>query len=57
MEKAKAGSWCLVEIGGTSVVASVVHVGRGKFIIVEDKAGGAYAGKKIDASDILRCNL
>jgi hypothetical protein len=30
---------------------------RGKFQIIDDKEGGKYVGKIVDASDILHCEV
>lgn len=49
-----AGVWCLVEIGGTQVKANIIHIGRGRYRIIEDEQG-KYADVKIDASDVIRC--
>jgi hypothetical protein len=49
-----SGTWCLVSIGDEKVKAKIMHVGRGKYRIVEDEAG-RYAGKKVDASDVFHC--
>lgn len=48
------GTWCLVSIGDERVKAKIMHVGRGKYKIVEDESG-RHAGKKVDASDVLHC--
>ena len=45
--------WCLVEIDRTQVEAKdIVHIGRGRFKVVEDKSGGAFINRVIDESDI-----
>jgi hypothetical protein len=48
-------SWCIVLIQNDRIIASLKHIGRGKFLIIEDKSG-KYTGKVVDASDILNCH-
>jgi hypothetical protein len=48
-------SKCLISIDGIKLTASVIHVGRGKFKILDDGKAGKYVGRIIDASDILHC--
>ena len=52
----ETGSWCTIDFDSKVFRAELVHVGRGKFKIVNDNQDGAYKGKKIDASDILNCD-
>ena len=40
---------------GVKIEAKIVHKGRGKFKILEDKCIGKYINKIVDASDIIRC--
>jgi len=47
-------SWCIVTIDGQELKAKIKHRGRGKFEIVESQ-GNAYAGKTVDASDVIYC--
>jgi hypothetical protein len=52
----KHSSWCTVELNeGKRVKARLSHVGRGKFLILEDDDGGKYVNKTVDASDIVNC--
>jgi hypothetical protein len=54
----KDAIWCLVSIEEEETIeAKIIHVGRGKFKILDDVKGGKYAEKKIDASDIFYCRL
>jgi len=46
---------CLILIDGVKLTASVIHVGRGKFNVIDDGKAGKYVGRIIDASDILHC--
>jgi hypothetical protein len=50
-------SWCALLINGSNITARVKHVGRGKYLIIEDKDDGKYIGVAVDASDIFHCNL
>jgi hypothetical protein len=43
----------MVDFEGRQTEARVLHIGRGKFRILE----GMYAGKIIDASDIVNCSV
>jgi len=47
-------SWCTVLLEGNRIRASLKHIGRGRFRIIEDKEN-KYVGQVIDASDILNC--
>lgn len=49
-----AAVWCLVEINGAQVKANIVHIGRGRYRVVEDEHS-KYVDIKIDASDVIRC--
>ena len=53
----KDAIWCLVSIEEEETIeAKIIHIGRGKFKILDDVKGGKYTGK-IDASDIFYCRL
>ena len=54
-KKYELASWCAVDIKKAVFRAQIVHVGRGKFKIVEDNQGGAYVGQVVDASDVINC--
>jgi hypothetical protein len=54
-KKHELASWCAVDIKNAVIRAQIVHVGRGKFKIVEDNHGGAYEGQIVDASDVINC--
>ena len=47
-------SWCTVLLEGNRIRASLKHIGRGRFRIIEDK-DNKYVGQVVDASDILNC--
>ena len=47
--------WCFLFVDGVKIEAKIVHKGRGKFKIVEDKCIGKYINKIVDASDVIRC--
>ncbi len=52
----KYSCWCVVFIdGGVKIEAKIIHKGRGKFKILEDRYGGKYINKIVDASDVIRC--
>jgi hypothetical protein len=48
-------SWCSLLLDGVTVTAYVRHVGAGRYRIMEDRSGGKYVGRKVDASDIFHC--
>ena len=37
------------------IEAKIIHKGRGKFKIIEDRYRGKYINKIVDASDVIRC--
>ncbi len=49
--------WCLILLNDTRIIAKIMHIGRGKFKILNDKYDGKYVNKTVDASDILSCDL
>lgn len=49
--------WCLLLLDDTKLIAKILHIGRGKFKILDDEYGGKFVNETIDASDILSCNL
>jgi len=52
----KYSSWCTVALKDENrIKARLAHVGRGKYLILEDREGGKYVDTKVDASDIVNC--
>jgi hypothetical protein len=50
----KSSSWCIASINNAK--RRVVHIRRGKFKVISDGEGNAYADNIIlDASDIFHC--
>jgi|GEM_PF-2348901 len=49
-------TWCLVSIEGHETKAKIIHMGRGKFKILDDE-GRKYIGKIVDASDVVHCKF
>jgi hypothetical protein len=48
--------WCILFIDeGVKIDAKIIHKGRGKFKILEDRYMGKYINKIVDASDVIRC--
>jgi hypothetical protein len=47
--------WCVLFIDGVKIETKIIHKGRGKFKILEDKYGGKYINYFVDASDVIRC--
>jgi hypothetical protein len=48
--------WCVLFIDeAVKIEAKIIHKGRGKFKILEDRYGGKYINKIVDASDVIRC--
>jgi hypothetical protein len=54
-EEKKHSCWCFLFVDEAELEAKIVHKGRGKFKILEDKYGGKYVNKIVDASDIISC--
>ena len=49
-------TWCLISIDGREIKAKIIHMGRGKFKILDDK-DSKYVGKIVDASDVVHCKF
>jgi len=54
---ADSSAWCTIEHNNQIFQARVVHVGGGKFKILEDNQQDLYVGNIIDASDIFGCDV
>jgi len=50
IEIEKYSCWSVIFIGTLKIDAKIIHKGRGKFKIVEDKYKGKYVNKIVDAS-------
>jgi hypothetical protein len=50
-------SWCFLFMKGNGFEAKIVHKGRGKFKILDDKYEGKYNNEIVDASDIVHCKI
>src|SRR5919106_3480965 len=50
------GSWCVVSVNGMEAIATILHIGRGKFRIIKHY-GTKLANSVIVASDILNCKV
>jgi hypothetical protein len=49
----KHSSWCSVELNeGKRIKVRLAHIGRGRFLILDDEDGGTYVDKRVDASDM-----
>jgi uncharacterized protein len=55
IEIEKYSCWSVIFIGELKIDAKIIHKGRGKFKIVEDKHKGMYVNKIVDASDVIHC--
>ena len=55
IEIEKYSCWSIIFIGTLKIYAKIIHKGRGKFKIVEDKYKGKYVNKIVDASDVIQC--
>lgn len=51
----KYSCWSVIFIGTLKIDAKIIHKGRGKFRVVEDKCKGKYVSKIVDASDVIHC--
>jgi hypothetical protein len=49
----RRATWCRVEYSNQVFRAQLLHIGRGKFKILNDNQEGAFIGQIVDASDIL----
>src|SRR5919197_157633 len=53
----KYSCWSILFIDRLKIEAKIVHKGRGKFMIVEDKYKGRYVNQIVDASDVIYCKV
>jgi len=53
----KCSCWCILFIDEVKVEARIIHIGRGKFKIMEDKSKAKYVNKMVDASDVICCKV
>jgi hypothetical protein len=45
--------WCRFYIDDFNTVkVKIIHVGGGKYRVIEDREGGKYVGRILDASDV-----
>jgi PPOX class probable F420-dependent enzyme len=51
----KYSCWSILLLDKLKIEAKIIHKGRGKFRILEDKYKGKYVNKIVDASDVIRC--
>ena len=51
------GHWCTVETKDAVFRAEIVHLGRGKYKIIQDNQDGDFVGQTIDAADVLQCDI
>ena len=49
----KRATWCVVELSNQVFRVQLLHVGRGKFKVLNDNQEGIHIGQIVDASDIL----
>ena len=49
--------WCVLFIDQLKIEARILHIGTGKFKIVEDKFNAKYVNKIVDASEVIRCKV
>jgi hypothetical protein len=60
-EEERYSCWCVLFIDEeeeeeeVKTEAKIIHKGGGKFKILEDRYGGKYINKIVDASDVIRC--
>jgi hypothetical protein len=50
-------TWCVVELSNQIFRAQLLHIGRGKFKILNDNQEGIHIGQIVDASDIRNCEV
>ena len=51
------GSNCLVLVDKQEIKAIILHVGRGKFRIINDERNGKFVGRIVDAEDVIHCKF
>jgi hypothetical protein len=51
------GSNCLVLVDKQKIKATILHIGKGKFRILNDERNGEFVGRIIDASDVIHCRF
>jgi hypothetical protein len=52
----KNSSWCSLELkDGKRIKARLAHIGRGRFLILDDEEGGKYVDTTVDASEVVSC--
>lgn len=56
-EEERYSCWCFLRLDGIGFDAKIVHIGRGKFKILNDEYGGKHSYKIVDASDVIRCKV
>lgn len=54
--KEKDSAWCIIDFDDKIFQARVVHIGRGKYLILKDNQSDEYVDRIVDASDILSCD-
>lgn len=47
--------WCIASVNDIKTRVEVLHMGKGKFKIVNDEMNGNLIGNILDASDIFHC--
>ena len=52
----KDSAWCVVDFDNRIFQARVVHIGRGKYLILKDNQDNEYIDIVLDASNILACD-
>jgi hypothetical protein len=53
----KRATWCMVELSNQVFRAQLLHIGRGKFKILNDNQEGIHIGQIVDASEIHNCEV
>ena len=48
---------CLVLIDKQEIKATILHIGRGKFRIINDEGNGKFVGRIVDAEDVIHCKF
>ena len=53
----RCSCWAVLSLDEFKIEAKIIHKGRGKFEILEDKYRGKYIGNIVDASDVIHCKV
>ena len=56
MPQQEDSAWCIIDFDNRIFQARVVHIGRGKYLILKDNQNNEFIDIVVDASNILACD-